>query len=50
MLETVTTQILKDVYQAGAMQLAQLAHGTKDVFYVQRAAASDWILRIYPIH
>jgi Ser/Thr protein kinase RdoA (MazF antagonist) len=50
MLETVAAQILEDVYQAGALQLAQLAHGTKDVFYVQRAAAPDWIVRIYPVN
>jgi Ser/Thr protein kinase RdoA (MazF antagonist) len=49
MMETVTAQILQDVYQAGAMQLARLAHGTKDVFHVQRASAPDWIMRIYPV-
>jgi Ser/Thr protein kinase RdoA (MazF antagonist) len=49
MVETATTQILEDVYQAGALQLTRLAHGTKDVFRVQRAAAPDWMLRIYPV-
>jgi hypothetical protein len=49
MVETVTTQILEDVYQAGALQLALLAHGTKDVFRVQRASVPDWMMRIYPV-
>jgi Ser/Thr protein kinase RdoA (MazF antagonist) len=49
MLETVTTQILEGVYQAGALQLTRLAHGTKDVFRVRRTSAPDWMLRIYPV-
>jgi Ser/Thr protein kinase RdoA (MazF antagonist) len=49
MVEPMVSQILEDVYQAGAMQLALLAHGTKDVFRVRRASAPDWILRIYPV-
>ena len=49
MLETVTMQILEDVYQAGSLQLALLAHGAKDVLHVQRACAPDWIMRIYPV-
>jgi hypothetical protein len=49
MLETVTTPILEDVYQAGALRLTRLAHGTKEVFRVQRASAPDWMLRIYPV-
>ena len=49
MTETLTAQILEDVYQAGSLQLALLAHGAKDVFHVQRASAPDWIMRIYPV-
>jgi len=49
MTETVTAQILEQVYQAGALRLALLAHGAKDVVHVQRASAPDWIVRIYPV-
>ena len=49
MTETLTTQILEDVYQAGSLQLALLAHGAKDVLHVQRSSAPDWIMRIYPV-
>ena len=47
-METVTTQILEDVYQAGALQLTRLAHGTKDVFRVQRASAPDGNVVVTP--
>jgi hypothetical protein len=49
MMETVAAQILEHVYQAGAIQLARLAQGAKEIVHVQRASAPDWIVRIYPV-
>ena len=42
-------QMLEHVYQAGSLQIALLAHGSKEVFHVQRSSAPDWIMRIYPV-